>query len=638
MQKYAPLGDEEQFHNLILKSIDHIAEGVLIIDKSGKIVFANNSTERLTKYSKRQLVGKIITAPEFKIKSIDGKPIAIEKRPFFQVIKKGQPLTGVRTIVERSDGVEIVVESCLIPMKTNDDISHLVISFKDVTKIKESEDKLREAEFYFRQMLEKIKLVALLLDIRGNITFANDYLLELTGWKRKEVVGKNWFDLFIPEDNREIIKQIFSAVVAGGQLVTNYENEILTKKHVKLMLAFTNTTIRGGFDDNVVAIASIAQDITERRKIERELQESKQRYKIVAETAVDAVIQCMDGKVIYWNKSAERIFGYKADEIVGKPVPFLIPERFAEEHTKGVERFTTRRESKIIGKKPYEAYAKRKDGTEVPIELSVAENKYSEGISFTGIIRDISERKEAEKKLKSSYETANKIATTLQKSMLPIEIPEIEGLEIKFYYQATGEGEVGGDFYDVFKTALGAYGILIGDVSGKGIEVAAETARVRYLFHDKAFDGSRPDEVMYSVNNSLARQKIAHFTALTYALFDPISSTLEISNAGNPFPYAAYDDKFLEISGVPISLMIKEKYDSTILKLERGNLVLIYTDGIVEARREKELFGEERIRKLVLENKNLKLDYLLKSLVKEARTFSNNHLRDDILVVGIKKK
>jgi len=379
-------------------------------------------------------------------------------------------------------------------------------------------------------------------------------------------------------------------------------------------------------------------DEEKRKETAEKLRESEERFRTVVEAATDAIVQCRDGKVIFWNKSAERIFGYKAAEVIGKPVISLMSEKIAEKHQKGLDRYLTTGESKIIGKKPYETCARRKDGTLIPVELSLTKNEAGPGISFTGILRNITERKEAQKKLNETYEIANRISKTLQQSLLPSDIPRISGLEIKFYYQATGEGEVGGDFFDVFKTALDTYGIIVGDVAGKGIEVAAETARVKYLLRDRAFDGSSPSTVIYRVNNALLRQGISRFTTLTYATYDSLNSNFEIANAGNPFPYVLHNDTFLQLSGVPVSIFEKEKYESASIKLHKGDLILMYTDGIVEARRQKELFGEERVRQFVKGNRALSLNNLLKSLVKEARTFSQDNLRDDILIVGIKKE
>lgn len=245
------------------------------------------------------------------------------------------------------------------------------------------------------------------------------------------------------------------------------------------------------------------------------------------------------------------------------------------------------------------------------------------------------------------YESEHRIAETLQKSLMSFEIPKIEGLQIEYFYQSASEGaDVGGDFFDIFEIPGDGYGIVVGDVSGKGIEAAAETAKVRYLLRDKAYKGLPPSNVLASVNKSLYIQKttsLAAFTALTYCLYEPKSSKIILSNAANPYPYLVSEDRFIELTNIPVSIEINEKYRSVDIKLEKDDILLIFTDGLTEARYKKELFGEESIRKFIKKNvgAGLKptptLNNLIKGLVDEARNFSHDNLTDDILVIGIRK-
>lgn len=241
--------------------------------------------------------------------------------------------------------------------------------------------------------------------------------------------------------------------------------------------------------------------------------------------------------------------------------------------------------------------------------------------------------------LSRSYEQERRIASTLQRSLVPTEIPKIEGIEISTYYQsATWEAEVGGDFYDFFKIAgTQKWAIVVGDVAGKGIDAAAETARVKYLVRDRAQSGFSADKILESVNRALILQQPTRFTALTLIIYDRASSALEIVNSGNPYPYFAAKDEFIQISGTPLSILIDEKYPVADIKLNEGDLLLTYTDGLVEVRQEGELFGEERVRGFIKKNQDLSLEAHLEGLVEEARKFSGDNLTDDVLILGIKK-
>lgn len=135
------------------------------------------------------------------------------------------------------------------------------------------------------------------------------------------------------------------------------------------------------------------------------LRESEMKYRSVAQSANDAIISAdQDGRIIAWNTGARRIFGYDEDEVLGRPLTLLMPERFRGDHERGLARVRASGKPKLIGKTT-ELAGVRKDGTEFPLELSLATWKTGEGTFFTGIIRDITERKQAEHALQAFTES-----------------------------------------------------------------------------------------------------------------------------------------------------------------------------------------------------------------------------------------
>ncbi|MCK4419049.1 PAS domain S-box protein [Candidatus Aerophobetes bacterium] len=140
------------------------------------------------------------------------------------------------------------------------------------------------------------------------------------------------------------------------------------------------------------------------KQAEKALGESEERFHSVVETASDAVVSINShGNIIFWNRVAETIFGYSADEVVGKPLTSIMPERFREAYKKGMKRMVSTGKPDIVGK-TVELTGLRKDGSEFPAELSHATWETTEGIYFTAIVRDITERKKAEEKLRESEE------------------------------------------------------------------------------------------------------------------------------------------------------------------------------------------------------------------------------------------
>lgn len=137
------------------------------------------------------------------------------------------------------------------------------------------------------------------------------------------------------------------------------------------------------------------------KEIEKALRESEGKFRSIVQTAVDAIILAdVNGNIILWNNSAQRIFGYTGEEALGKSLYILIPGRYREAHRMGLERVRLTGKPATPGK-TYEVHGIRKDGSEFPVELTVSFWKMGEEIFFTGIIRDITDRKKMEEKLRA---------------------------------------------------------------------------------------------------------------------------------------------------------------------------------------------------------------------------------------------
>lgn len=136
---------------------------------------------------------------------------------------------------------------------------------------------------------------------------------------------------------------------------------------------------------------------------EEKLRESEGRLRSIIETASDAIIAIdARGKVNLWNPSAGKIFGYSSEEMTGRPLTLIMPERFRQHHQRALERFVSTKPSTLLGK-PIETEGLRKDGEEFPLELSIGKWETKEGVFFTGIIRDITRRKRVERELQEAH-------------------------------------------------------------------------------------------------------------------------------------------------------------------------------------------------------------------------------------------
>lgn len=149
-------------------------------------------------------------------------------------------------------------------------------------------------------------------------------------------------------------------------------------------------------------VVALYEDVTDRKLAEIALQESEERFRSIAESANDAIISAdSSGNVVSWNKAAERIFGYVSEEALGKAFTNLVPTRYHGEHALGLKRAIADGGQDLVGR-TIELEGLRKDRTEVPVELSLSSWKLGDEQYYTATVRDISERKRAEKALRAS--------------------------------------------------------------------------------------------------------------------------------------------------------------------------------------------------------------------------------------------
>ena len=164
---------------------------------------------------------------------------------------------------------------------------------------------------------------------------------------------------------------------------------------------------QGGFNEQdarmATAFGELAAIALQNSRALESLEHSEQRFRSLVETASDAIINIdSQGIITFWNTAAETIFGFSADEILGKPLTAIMPERFRQAHETGVNRLTSPRQSKLIGKTA-ELAGLAKDGREFPLELSLAFWETRERTFYAGIVRDITQRKLAEEALRESH-------------------------------------------------------------------------------------------------------------------------------------------------------------------------------------------------------------------------------------------
>jgi len=188
----------------------------------------------------------------------------------------------------------------------------------DVTERKRIELSLLESERRFREMLSTVNQIAIMLDVQGNLTFCNDFVLKLTGWEREEVLGQHWFSTFLPKDIGENVGALFATALGQGTVPAHFENEIVTKKGERRLVVWSNTVLRDEHGQ-VIAVASLGTDSTEQRRMEQALRESEVRARTITDFCPIGIFMAdPEGRFVYENAAARRVVELLPNETLGE--------------------------------------------------------------------------------------------------------------------------------------------------------------------------------------------------------------------------------------------------------------------------------------------------------------------------------
>jgi serine phosphatase RsbU (regulator of sigma subunit) len=233
------------------------------------------------------------------------------------------------------------------------------------------------------------------------------------------------------------------------------------------------------------------------------------------------------------------------------------------------------------------------------------------------------------------------IAKGIQESFLPESAPHIEGADIAAL--SVPARVVGGDFYDFIPLDAGKWGLVIADVSGKGIPAAIFMALSRSLIRASIAGYDSPADALSNANNLILQDsKSSMFVTLFYAVLDPVTMTLTFANAGHnpPFLLSGPSDGvvFLKAQGVPLGISSDVKMDNESIILKGGDIVVLYTDGVTEAvSGSGERFEIDRLKDIVTASRNISAKEILDRVMKELSVFAGTRPQfDDITMMVVK--
>jgi sigma-B regulation protein RsbU (phosphoserine phosphatase) len=376
----------------------------------------------------------------------------------------------------------------------------------------------------------------------------------------------------------------------------------------------------------------ILVDITERKLAEEKVRKSEEKFRRIVETAGEGFI-LMDENlaIVDVNDAYCRLLGYTREEVLGKTPIDLATEEFKQ--------FMLTNRDTILGQeyREFEGSNVAKDGRHVPILVHGNTLRDDRGnvIGNMAFVTDMTEHKKA-----------LALAAEVQKSLLPHEKPMVKGLDIAG--KNVSCDEIGGDYFDFIwrlDSKKGPFSVVVGDISGHGVDSALLMTTARAFLRMRASQPGTISEIITAMNRHLTRDILesGRFMTLFYMTIDPEKNHIDWVRAGHD-PAIIYDpsrDEFEELKGSGVALGVNEAFDyeeSCRRDLTNGQIIAIGTDGIWEAvNREGEMFGKVRFRNIIRKNADAAAGDILNAVYSELNRYTRGQRsEDDITLVVIK--
>jgi len=392
------------------------------------------------------------------------------------------------------------------------------------------------------------------------------------------------------------------------------------------------TSVERDAQGNKTYNQGILVDITERVLAEEEMRKSEEKFRRIVETAGEGFI-LMDENltIVDVNEAYCRLLGYTRAEVLGKTPIDLATEEFKQ--------FMLTNRDTILGQeyREFEGSSVAKDGRHVPILVHGSTLRDDRGhvIGNMAFVTDMTEHKKA-----------LALAAEVQKSLLPQGTPMVKGLDIAG--KNVSCDEIGGDYFDFIwrlDSKKGPFSVVVGDISGHGVDSALLMTTARAFLRMRASQPGTMSEIITAMNRHLTRDILesGRFMTLFYLTIDPDKNHIDWVRAGHD-PAIIYDpvrDEFEELKGSGIALGLNDAFDyeeNFRHNLTNGQIIAIGTDGIWESvNKEGEMFGKARFRDIIRNHANAAASDILNAVYSELNQYTRGQRsEDDITLVVIK--
>ncbi|MEE9414638.1 MAG: PP2C family protein-serine/threonine phosphatase [Acidimicrobiales bacterium] len=250
------------------------------------------------------------------------------------------------------------------------------------------------------------------------------------------------------------------------------------------------------------------------------------------------------------------------------------------------------------------------------------------------------QRFEIEKRAVEALEQGDLAPKAWASRLAPDDLPDLTGFEVGRVYEA-GSGLMAGDFFDIFRISKTRVGAVLGDVAGHGIESSITAFQAKYLLRVFLRQFRDPAQALEELNLQMSKmERGEEFISLVVVVFDTEAGTLRYASAGHPTTWLWHDREVqpLDYTGPLLMLDPDATYFSREIELEHGDFVVLYTDGLAEARSGDTQFGEDRIAQIIRRDPGVAPDVLVKTLIDAAHDFAHGAIGDDVAILAIRRE
>jgi len=527
--------------SLIEASLDPL----LTIGPDGKITDVNEATESVTGYSRKELIetdfSSYFTEPE---KAKEG---------YKQVFREGLVRDYALEIQHREGHITPVLYNASVYRDEEGEVIGIFAAARDVTEYKRAEKALKLANEYNRSLIEASIDPLVTIGPDGKITDVNNSTESITGYSRKELIGADFSDYFTePEKASEGYQHVFQ-----NGLVRNYPLEIRHRcGHITPVLY--NASVYRDENGEVIGVFAAARDISELKKAEEKIQTLAN----VVESSNDAIItESLDGVITSWNKGAEQVYGYLAEEVLGKNMSILEPDNLKGEIKQLAEKV---KQGKRV--QHHETLRLKKDGTilNISVTLSPVFDVSGKLVAISNIAGDITEKKISENLLheKQMVEVANRTKNDFLANMsheLRTPLNSIIGFSDMLYEQAYGE---------LNKKQMRA----VGNISSSGKHLLNLINGILDLSKIEA------NKMELNYREFDLATKLDLIRNVLYPMADKKNIDIEINMDSKLPRICADEEKFTRIMYNLVDNAIKFSYENSLVKIgarKKGNMVEI---------------------------------------------------------------